>query len=62
VASRVVFDILSNAAGIGTGVGVLPGVWWLAPLVPIALIVAAIASAIPARIASNLQVAEALRY
>jgi putative ABC transport system permease protein len=62
VASRVMFDILSNAAGIGTGVGALPGVLWLAPLVPIALIVAVIASVVPARIASNLQVAEALRY
>jgi putative ABC transport system permease protein len=62
LASRVMFDILSSAAGIGTGVGALPGLLWLAPLVPLALIVAAIASAIPARIAANLQVAEALRY
>jgi len=62
VASRIMFDILSSAAGIGTGVGALPGVLWLAPLVPIALIVAALASVIPARIASGLKVAEALRY
>ena len=62
VVTRVILDILSSAAGIGTGVGVLPGVLWLAPLVPIALIVAALASAIPARIASGLKVAEALRY
>jgi putative ABC transport system permease protein len=60
--TRVILDILSSAAGIGTGVGVLPGALWLAPLVPIALIVAALASAIPARIASSLKVAEALRY
>jgi putative ABC transport system permease protein len=62
LASRVVFDILSSAAGIGTGVGELPGVLWLAPLLPIVLLVTALASAIPARIASSLQVAEALRY
>lgn len=60
--TRVILDILSSAAGIGTGVGALPGVFWLAPLVPIVLVVAALASAIPARIASNLKVAEALRY
>ena len=40
----------------------LPGALWLAPLVPIALVVAALASAVPARIASGLKVAEALRY
>ena len=62
IASRVMFDILSNAAGIGTGVGALPGVTWLAPLVPIVLLVTAVASALPARTASSLQVAEALRY
>jgi len=62
VVTRVVLDILSSAAGIGPGVGVLPGIVWLAPLVPIALVVAALASAIPARIASGLKVAEALRY
>jgi putative ABC transport system permease protein len=62
VAARVMFDILSNAAGIGTGVGALPGVVWLAPLVPLVLIVTAIASAVPARVASTRQIAEALRY
>jgi putative ABC transport system permease protein len=62
VASRVMFDILSSAAGIGTGVGELPGVLWLAPLLPILLIVTAIASALPARSAGSLEVAEALRY
>ena len=62
VVTRVMLDILSSAAGIGTGVGAMPGVLWLAPLVPIALIVAALASAIPARVASGLKVAEALRY
>jgi ABC-type antimicrobial peptide transport system permease subunit len=62
VASRVMFDILSNAAGIGPGVGALPGVLWLLPLVPLVLIVTAIASALPARSAGELQVADALRY
>jgi ABC-type antimicrobial peptide transport system permease subunit len=62
VASRIMFDILSSAAGIGTGVGELPGIAWLAPLLSIVLLVTAIASAVPARIASSLQVAEALRY
>jgi putative ABC transport system permease protein len=62
VVTRVMFDILSNAAGIGPGVGRLPGPMWLLPLVPLALLVAALASAIPARIANSLRVAEALRY
>jgi putative ABC transport system permease protein len=62
VVTRVMFDILSNAAGIGPGVGRLPGAMWLLPLVPLALVVAALASAIPARIANSLRVAEALRY
>jgi ABC-type antimicrobial peptide transport system permease subunit len=62
VASRVMFDILSSAAGIGTGVGELPGIIWLAPLLPLVVLVTALASALPARIASGLEVAEALRY
>jgi putative ABC transport system permease protein len=62
VASRIMFDILSSAAGIGTGVGELPGIIWLAPLLPLVVLVTAIASALPARIASSLEVAEALRY
>jgi ABC-type lipoprotein release transport system permease subunit len=35
---------------------------WLLPLVPLVLIVTAIASALPARSAGELQVADALRY
>ncbi len=62
VATRVLFDILTNAAGIGSGVGSLPGVLWLLPLLPIVLLVAALMSALPARTASKLEVAEALRY
>jgi putative ABC transport system permease protein len=37
VASKVMFDLLSNAAGIGSGVGRLPGPLWLLPLVPAAI-------------------------
>jgi putative ABC transport system permease protein len=62
VASRIMFDILGSAADIGTGIGELPGVVWLAPLLPIILLVTAIASALPARLASRLEVAEALRH
>jgi putative ABC transport system permease protein len=62
VATRVMFDVLSSAAGIGTGVGEMPGPLWLAPLVPGAILVAALATAIPARRAAAVQVAEALRY
>jgi putative ABC transport system permease protein len=62
VASRVMFDALSSAAEIGTGVGELPGALRLAPLVPLVLLVTVLASAVPARIASSLQVAEAMRH
>jgi putative ABC transport system permease protein len=62
VASRIMFDILSSAAGIGTGVGALPGFIWLAPLLPLVVLVTTIAGALPARMASSLEVAEALRY
>jgi ABC-type lipoprotein release transport system permease subunit len=56
------FDALSSAAEIGTGVGELPGALRLAPLVPLVLLVTVLASAVPARIASSLQVAEAMRH
>ena len=56
------FDVLSSAAGIGTGVGQMPGVLWLVPLVPGAIAVAALATILPARRAATLRVAEALRY
>jgi ABC-type lipoprotein release transport system permease subunit len=56
------FDLLSSAAGIGTGVGKMPGVLWLAPLIPGAILVAVIATVLPARRAAGVQVAEALRY
>ena len=62
VATRVMFDVLSSAAGIGTGVGQMPGVLWLVPLVPGAIAVAALATILPARRAATLRVAEALRY
>jgi putative ABC transport system permease protein len=62
VATRVMFDVLSSAAGIGTGVGAMPGALWLAPLVPGALAVAVLATAVPARRAGSVAVAEALRY
>jgi hypothetical protein len=56
------FDVLSNAAGIGTGVGAMPGILWLAPLVPGAIAIAALATVIPARRAAGVEVAEVLRY
>jgi putative ABC transport system permease protein len=62
IATRLMFDALSSAAGIGTGIGVMPGVLWLAPLVPGAIAVAALATILPARRAATLRVAEALRY
>jgi putative ABC transport system permease protein len=62
IATRLMFDALSSAAGIGTGVGEMPGLLWLAPLVPAAIIIAALATALPARRAAGVQVAEALRY
>ncbi len=62
VATRVMFDILTSAAGIGTGVGEMPGILWLAPLVPGAVLVAVLATVLPAQRAAGVQVAEALRY
>jgi putative ABC transport system permease protein len=62
VATRVMFDVLSSAAGIGTGVGAMPGVLWLAPLVPGAIAVAGLATVLPARQAASVVVAEVLRY
>jgi putative ABC transport system permease protein len=62
VASKVMFDLLSNAAGIGSGVGRLPGPLWLLPLVPAAIAIAALGTVFPARRAAGVQVAEALRY
>jgi len=62
VATRVMFDVLSSAAEIGTGVGEMPGAPWLAPLVPGAIAVAVLGTAIPARRAASVQVAESLRY
>jgi putative ABC transport system permease protein len=62
IATRLMFDALSSAADIGTGVGAMPGVLWLAPLVPGAIAVAALGTVIPARRAASIQVAEAMRY
>jgi putative ABC transport system permease protein len=62
VATRVMFDVLSSAAGIGTGVGAMPGPLWLAPLVPGAVAVALLGTALPARRAASVRIAEALRY
>jgi putative ABC transport system permease protein len=62
VATRVMFDVLSNAAGIGSGVGAMPGALWLAPLVPGAIALAALATVVPARRAAEVEVAEVLRY
>jgi putative ABC transport system permease protein len=62
VIARVVFDLLSSAAGIGTGVGVMPGPLWMAPLSAGAILIAALATVLPALRASQVRVAEALRY
>ena len=61
IATRVMFDVLSSAAGIGTGVGAMPGILWLAPLVPGAIALAALATVIPAQRAAAVEVAEVLR-
>ncbi|MGE0228861.1 MAG: ABC transporter permease [Dehalococcoidia bacterium] len=62
IATRIMFDVLSSAAGIGTGVGALPGANWLALLLPLALFTVAVASAFPAAVAARVRVAEALRH
>ncbi|HXH21203.1 MAG TPA: FtsX-like permease family protein [Dehalococcoidia bacterium] len=62
LATSVIFDLLSSAAGIGASVGRMPGALWLAPLVPGAIILAGLGTAIPARQAAGVQVAETLRY
>lgn len=62
VATRLMFDALSSTAGIGTGIGALPGVRWMALLVPIAVGTTALASLFPATTAARIRVAEALRY
>jgi putative ABC transport system permease protein len=62
LAARGMFDALSSAAGIGTGVGKMPGLLWLLPIVPGAVLVATLGSVVPARRAAGLQVTEALRY
>lgn len=62
VATRLMFDVLSSAAGIGTGVGALPGAGWLALLLPMAVVTVVLASAFPAAAAARIRVAEALRY
>lgn len=60
--TRGVFVLVSNTAGTGDNVGQMPGIAWLAPLVPVAILVAALASVLPARRASSMRVAEAMRY
>jgi putative ABC transport system permease protein len=62
LATRAMFDVLSSAAGIGTGVGAMPGLLWLLPLVPGAVAVAVLATVLPARRAAGVEVAEVLRY
>lgn len=62
VVARVVFDLLTSAAGIGTGVAALPGPLALVVILPGAVIVAGLATLLPARRAARIQVVEALRY
>jgi putative ABC transport system permease protein len=61
-ATRLMFDVLSSSIGGDTGVGQMPGVLWLLPLIPGAIAVVTLASVLPARRAAAVQVAEALRY
>ncbi len=60
--TRGVFVLVSNTAGTGDNVGTMPGITWLLPILPVAILLAALATILPARRASNLRVAEAMRY
>ncbi|MAG35339.1 MAG: hypothetical protein CL878_03695 [Dehalococcoidia bacterium] len=60
--TRVLFDYMGTELGVGTGVIPLPGAGALALLVPLALLVAVIGAALPARRAAGVSVAAALRY
>jgi putative ABC transport system permease protein len=61
-ATRLMLDILASAAQIETGINVSPSALWLAPLIPGAIGLAALATVLPARRAAAVEVAEALRY
>jgi putative ABC transport system permease protein len=60
--TRLLFDQLGEQTGIGSGVGVMPPFLLLLLLIPATVILAALASALPARRAAQVQVAEALRW
>jgi putative ABC transport system permease protein len=60
--TRLLFDQLGEQTGIGSGVGVMPPLPLLVLLIPATVILAALASALPARRAAQVQVAEALRW
>ena len=62
LATRGMFAIVSSTAGIGDNVGTMPGIAWLAPILPVAILLAALATVLPARRASQMKVAEAMRY
>ncbi|MGH2557787.1 MAG: ABC transporter permease [Thermomicrobiales bacterium] len=61
VVGPAVYDVIANNDGLGSGLAILPGWPWLLALIPAAMLVAALAAVIPARIAARLPVAGALR-
>lgn len=61
VLGPAVYDILAENDVLGAGLAVLPGWPVLLALIPIAMLVAALGAAMPARIAARLPVAGALR-
>ncbi|MCI0395056.1 MAG: ABC transporter permease, partial [Chloroflexi bacterium] len=59
--TRWLIEIISRQVGLDQGIARLPGLPWLAIIVPVTLLVVAAGSALPARLAGRLPVAEALR-
>lgn len=62
IVTRLLFNYIGRQMGMGVQLGVIPPWWWLALLVPGALLVSILGSAIPARQAAQVRVVEVLRY
>jgi putative ABC transport system permease protein len=62
VVTRLLFEQLGRQTEMGTSIGVMPSVPLLLLLIPATLLLAALASWLPARRAAAVQVAESLRY
>ena len=62
VATGIPLESTSVSDAMAKDVITAPPFWWLAVLVPFAVALSAVASALPARTASRLSVAEVLRY